>query len=90
MIYFAWVRQRIGKTSEDLDIPAAVTTVAELLDWLEERAPAYRDALGRRDVLRVALDTELVSMTAPLGSAQEAAIFRRLPVARYDGHGSDR
>jgi len=45
LIYFAWVRERIGKSEEDVDLPGDVTTVAELLTWLKSRGEEYENAL---------------------------------------------
>ena len=44
--YFAWVRERIGRPEEDLDLPGEVGTVAGLIDWLRSRGPEYEAALA--------------------------------------------
>ena len=54
--YFAWVRERIGLTDEDVDLPADVATVDDLLDWLKGRGPEYEHALAEPSVIRVAID----------------------------------
>ena len=41
LVYFAWVRERIGKTDEDVDLPNEVGTVAELVRWLKARGEEY-------------------------------------------------
>ena len=45
LLYFAWLRQKIGKAEETLDVPAEVTQVGQLLDWLESLGPNYATAL---------------------------------------------
>ena len=56
ILYFAWVRQRIGLGEETLDVPAHVTTVSQLIDWLKTRDEAYAHAFADLRVIRAALD----------------------------------
>jgi molybdopterin synthase sulfur carrier subunit len=73
--YFAWVRERIGKPEEDLDVPAAVTTVAELVTWLSARGEEYAYAFENPKVVRAAIDKNHVRGDAPLKGAGEIAFF---------------
>ena len=73
--YFAWVRERIGLAEEDIDPPAEVATVADLLDWLQSRGPEYAHALSEPTVIRVAVDQLHVQRDAPVGAAREVALF---------------
>ncbi len=75
IVYFAWVRERIGKGEEEVDIPAEVTTVRDLLGWLKTRGPEYESALEHQDAIRVALDMEHVHHTEKLGTPFEIALF---------------
>ena len=75
ILYFAWVRERIGLGSETLSPPADVTTVTALLDWLAARSPGHASALVDRTAIRVAVDQEFVGMEAGIASAREVAIF---------------
>ncbi|PZN50871.1 MAG: molybdopterin converting factor subunit 1 [Proteobacteria bacterium] len=75
LIYFAWVRERIGKTQEDVDLPAEVKTVADLLSWLRTRGEQYEHALQHPDVIRVAIDQEHVDHRERLEGAREIALF---------------
>jgi len=75
ILYFAWVREKTGKAEEILDLPANVTTVAELMVWLRGRGPEYAEAFARGDVIRAALDRNHVKSTAPLAGAREIAFF---------------
>lgn len=45
LVYFAWVRERIGKREEELELPADVKTVADLLQWLQGQGEGYAEAL---------------------------------------------
>lgn len=73
ILYFAWVRERIGLPRERIDTDAA--TVAELVDELAAREPRYEAAFADRASLRVALDQELSSFDAPLAGVREVAFF---------------
>lgn len=75
LLYFAWVRERIGKDGEGLALPPGVGTVAALLDWLETRGEAYRTALHERERLRVAVNQVFAPFDAPVGAGDEVAIF---------------
>lgn len=75
LIYFAWVRERIGKPYEDLELPREVQTVADLLHWLRSRGEEYENALQYPDVIRVAIDQEHVDHRESLGDAREVALF---------------
>lgn len=73
--YFAWVRERVGLTEEDVDLPAGVTTVADLLEWLSSRGPEYQHALAEPRAIRVAVDQLHVQGEAPIAGAREIALF---------------
>jgi molybdopterin synthase sulfur carrier subunit len=73
--YFAWVRERIGLMEEDVEPPAAVVTVADLLAWLAARGPEYEHALAEPKVIRVAVDQVHVQRSAPVRGAREVALF---------------
>lgn len=74
-MYFAWVRERIGSQSEELEVPDSVTTVRELLNWLSGRGEEYANALSDIDSLRVALDQTHVEADASIVGSKEVAIF---------------
>ena len=75
LVYFAWVRERIGLAEEEVSPPAHVATVADLLDWLKTRGDNYENALPSPEIIRVALDREHAAHDDPIGSAREVAIF---------------
>lgn len=75
LLYFAWVRERIGTGQEMLDLPPAIETAGALLDWLATRSPGHAAALAERDRIRVALDDEFAGPDAPLAGVAEVAIF---------------
>jgi molybdopterin synthase sulfur carrier subunit len=75
ILYFAWVREKVGRTEEHLDLPQSVKTVAELIDWLKQRGPEYEEAFARAEVIRAALDRTHVKPTASIAGAREIAFF---------------
>ena len=59
LVYFAWVRERIGKPEEEVDPPAEVATVADLVRWLKRRGEEYDYAFENEDVVRAAIERTL-------------------------------
>jgi molybdopterin synthase sulfur carrier subunit len=75
ILYFAWVRQRVGVGEEIVDVPAEVVTVSQLIDWLKARDEAYANAFADLRVIRAAINQSLVPLDAPLLGASEVAFF---------------
>ncbi len=73
--YFAWVRERVGKTEEEIDPPAGVATVGELVAWLAQRGDGYAHAFGNPKVIRTAIDRSHVRADARIAGAAEIAFF---------------
>jgi sulfur-carrier protein len=73
VLYFAWVRERIGLPREAVETQAA--TVAELVDELRAREPRYALAFADLSALRVAVDQELTEFDASLNGVREVAFF---------------
>ena len=73
VLYFAWVRERIGVPRERVVTQAA--TVAELITELRAREDRYDLAFSDLASLRVAVDQELTSFDAPLAGVREVAFF---------------
>ncbi len=75
LLYFAWLRQKIGVGDETIDLPHNVQTVAQLLDWLEARGPEFAHALEDRDAIKVAVNQTFAQGDAPLTNQDEVALF---------------
>ena len=73
--YFAWVRERIGKPEENVEVPPDVTTVGELIAWLSARGEEYAYAFENPKVIRAAIDRTHVNAQTPIGAATEIAFF---------------
>ena len=74
-VYFAWVRERIGKEGEDIEPPVDVTTVAEVMEWLAGRGEEYAHAFENRATIRAAIDHTHVKHAATIAGAREIAFF---------------
>jgi len=75
VLYFAWVRERIGKAEETVELPAAVRTVGELIAWLASRGEEYAHAFERPQVIRAAIDQTHVRSDTAIAGAREIALF---------------
>lgn len=75
LVYFAWVRERIGLGEEERNLPDHVITIHDLLSWLPTLGDEYAGAMEHAHALRVAIDQEIVEPDAVIGTAREIAIF---------------
>jgi molybdopterin synthase sulfur carrier subunit len=75
LLYFAWVRERVGKPEEEIDPPVGVRTVGELVSWLSERGEEYAYAFENAKVIRAAIDHTHVKPDAAIEGAREIAFF---------------
>lgn len=75
ILYFAWLRERVGRGEETLDVPATVKTVSDLIDWLAQRSPGHAAAFADRKRVKVARDQEHVDHATPIAGAREIAFF---------------
>lgn len=73
--YFAWVRERVGLAEEEVQLPADVASVADLIGWLAARDEGYAAAFAEPDIIRAALDHDHVEHGTALGQAREVAFF---------------
>ena len=74
LFYFASLRERIGKSAEDVDAPESVQTVADLIAWLRRRDEAYA-ATFESGIVHVAVDKKHVKPEASIAGAREIAFF---------------
>ncbi|MBU6442835.1 MAG: molybdopterin converting factor subunit 1 [Alphaproteobacteria bacterium] len=75
LVYFAWVRQKVGAGEERIALPAEVTTVAELAAFLRAKGGGYAEAFADDKRLRVAINQEHAGWDAPVTDADEIAFF---------------
>jgi sulfur-carrier protein len=75
LLYFAWVREKVGKGAEDIALPPEIATIGELIAWLKTRGPEFAQAFARDEVIRAAIDQSHVRRDALIGDAREIAFF---------------
>lgn len=75
ILYFAWVREKVGRAEESRDLPESVRSVADLIAWLKTQGPEYENAFAQSKVIRAALDRTHVKHDALLAGAKEVAFF---------------
>jgi sulfur-carrier protein len=75
ILYFAWVRQKIGVSQEELRPPASVTDVSGLIDFLKSRGEGYAAAFHDLKALRVAVNQQHSGFNTRIGPDDEIAFF---------------
>ena len=75
LMYFAWVRQRIGMADETVEAPSDVATVADLVGWLRTRGPGYAEAFSDTRAIRYAVNQDYVEPDHPVTPGDEVAFF---------------
>lgn len=75
LLYFAWLRERIGHAEEEVSPPPSVRTVGELMRWLAARDAGHEAAFARPDLIRAAVNQEFTGPEAALAEGDEVAFF---------------
>ncbi len=75
LLYFAWLRERVGTAAEAIEMPADVRDVAGLVAWLRARGPQWDAAFGNGRVVRCAVNQEFAAPDAPVRAGDEVAFF---------------
>ncbi|WP_259780927.1 molybdopterin converting factor subunit 1 [Aestuariispira ectoiniformans] len=75
VMYFAWLRQKVGTGEEVIDLPDDVATTGQLVDWLRSRGTGYFDAFRDMTAIKVAVNQEFADFDAPVKAGDEVAFF---------------
>ncbi len=75
VLYFAWLRERVGTGEEEVQPPAEVTTVAALIDWLAARSPGHARAFEQRQAIRAAVNQDFAAPEDTVKPGDEVAFF---------------
>ncbi len=75
VLYFAWLRDRVGLAEEDVDPPAEVATVGELIAWLAQRSPGHGEAFADPAIVRCAVNQEYAKANESFARDDEIAFF---------------
>lgn len=75
MLYFAWLRERVGQAEEEVDLPLTEATLADLIRVLAARHPALDDALAVPGLVRAAVNQDFAHVETVLADGDEVALF---------------
>ncbi len=75
ILYFAWVREKAGRSEETVELPGSVKTVGDVIAWMKTRGAEYESAFERAEVIRAAVDQKHAGPDAPVAGAREIAFF---------------
>jgi molybdopterin synthase sulfur carrier subunit len=75
VLYFAWLRERIGLAQEEVLLPDGVGTVSDLMEYLSTRSSAYASAFQNRRTIRCAVNQEFADPSASVSQGDEVAFF---------------
>ena len=75
VLYFAWLRERVGTGEESVVLPAGVGTVGELIAWLARCSPRHAAAFENRRTIRCAVNQDFADADAPIRPGDEVAFF---------------
>lgn len=75
LLYFAWLRERLGRAEEEVSLPQGVDTVGALLEWLRERGAPYADVLTEPSRIRSAVNQDFASAASRIAADDEIALF---------------
>lgn len=75
LLYFAWLRSKVGVGEETVTPPAEVQDVSSLIAWLKERGPGHAAAFADLSVVRVAVNQDYAGLDHPVTAGDEVAFF---------------
>ena len=87
LLYFAWLKQKIGIGEEDITLPEDVATLGALVEWLKRRGPGYGEALADLSVVRFAVNQDFAGLDQALSDDDEVALFPPITGGRRQGGG---
>ena len=75
ILYFAWLRERVGHAEEELLLPLGIATLGDLIDWLRTRHAGYEAAFAEPRLVRAAINQEFARLEATIADGDEVAFF---------------
>ena len=75
VLYFAWLRDRVGRSEEDVQPPGNVTTVGELMAWLARQSDGHGEAFNDPAIIRCAINQDYAKADAAISAGDEVAFF---------------
>ena len=75
LLYFAWLRERVGMSEEDIILPAEISTIGDLIPWLRQRSPGHAAAFVATKSLRCAVNQDFAAPDTLIAAGDEIAFF---------------
>ncbi|PKU23947.1 molybdopterin converting factor subunit 1 [Telmatospirillum siberiense] len=75
ILYFAWLRGKVGTGEEEITPPVGIATVGQLIDWLKTRSPGYAEAFAQPGLIRAAVNQEYAKLDQAVAASDEVAFF---------------
>jgi molybdopterin converting factor subunit 1 len=75
LLYFAWLRERLGRAEEEVALPENVATVADLVAWQRGRGPGFAAAFAAGNTVRAAVNQDFAGPEGPVRAGDEVAFF---------------
>jgi len=75
ILYFAWLRQKIGVSREEIDPPSEINTLGELIRWLKGQSPGHADAFLDETAVHAAINHEFATTDVAIKPGDEIAFF---------------
>ena len=75
LVYFAWIRVKMGVSGEDVDPPKNIKDIKGLIDWIKQRNPISSEAFSDINNIRIAVNQEYVDIDHPVHAGDEIAFF---------------
>jgi molybdopterin converting factor subunit 1 len=75
ILYFAWLRERVGRGEEELDLPEGVTTLGALVEFLKSSSPGHEAAFAQGRLVRAAVNQVFATAETAISPGDEVAFF---------------
>ena len=73
--YFSWIREHVGKSEENFDLPSDVTTINELINYLNGLNDQYKHAFAKRSLIKIAINKTYCPIESKINNNDEVAFF---------------
>ena len=83
IFYFAWVRDKIGLDSEEVELPAEIVTAEAFVEWFKTRGDAYAEVIGESNAVKMAINHEYAGPENAISNKDEVALFPPVTGGKY-------
>tara|TARA_B100000214_G_C23930424_1_gene610487 strand:+ start:944 stop:1195 length:252 start_codon:yes stop_codon:yes gene_type:complete len=75
LFYFAWVRDKMGRDGEQIQLPDGIHTAGEFIEWFKNRGTAEAEVIGASEMVKMAVNQEYAGPSHPISDDDEVALF---------------